>query len=104
MRQARATRRDGDSPVNGNIRTMGSASRSAPAAVHGSTVIPTPLATMYMGQRTLRLADGTLRYDSLGSWMGYKVDYDRTRPWLLATCLLALCALSLHYLQVILKR
>lgn len=51
----------------------------------------------------LQLADGVLAYDSLSSWMGYKVDYDWTRPWLLATCLLALFALSLHYLQAILK-
>jgi len=44
------------------------------------------------------LASGVLRYDSLASWMGYKVDYDWTRSWLLITCLIALLSLSLHYI------
>jgi len=45
----------------------------------------------------IRLDNGILRYESLTSWMGYKVDYDWTRPWLLATCLLGLASLMLHY-------
>lgn len=46
----------------------------------------------------LKLENGTLRYQKLSSWMGYKVDYDWTRPWLLATCVIAMLGLSLHYL------
>ncbi len=47
----------------------------------------------------IRLDSGILRYESLTSWMGYKVDYDWTRPWLLATCLIGLVSLSLYYLN-----
>ncbi len=43
------------------------------------------------------LAEGTLTYDALSTWMGYSVDYDWTRPWLMATCLVALFSLALHY-------
>lgn len=46
----------------------------------------------------IKLGKGILRYDSLSSWMGYSVDYDWTRPWLLATCVIAMLSLSLHYL------
>ena len=51
----------------------------------------------------INLNGGILRYESLTSWMGYKVDYDWTRPWLLATCLIALLSLSFHYLNGIRK-
>ncbi len=46
----------------------------------------------------IELADGVLRYRELATWMGYKVDYDWTRPWLLASTLVGLAALFLHYL------
>ncbi len=46
----------------------------------------------------ISLEGGILRYDTLTSWMGYKVDYDWTRPWLLATCLIAMISLSFHYI------
>ena len=46
----------------------------------------------------LQLDNGVLRYETLSSWMGYTVDYDWTRPWLLATCLIALLSIGLHYL------
>ena len=46
----------------------------------------------------LVLPRGILRYRGLSSWMGYKVDYDWTRPWLLASALVGLAALFLHYL------
>jgi len=48
---------------------------------------------------SVTLAAGVLRYDSLTGWMGYSVDYDWVRPWLLAACLMALLSLSLHYLS-----
>ena len=46
----------------------------------------------------LELDSGVLKYQGLSSWMGYEVDYDWTRPWLLATCLIALFNLFLHFL------
>ena len=40
---------------------------------------------------------GTLVYEGLSSWMGYRVSYDPTLPWLLASSLLAAAALAWHY-------
>jgi hypothetical protein len=48
---------------------------------------------------TLDLGTGTLRYDELRTWMGYRVAYDATLPWLLAAALLATFALAWHYVQ-----
>ncbi len=48
---------------------------------------------------TLDLGSGTLRYDGLRTWMGYRVSYDATLPWLLAAALLAAFALAWHYVQ-----
>jgi len=39
-----------------------------------------------------------LLYRELSTWMGYRVDYDWTRPWLLATALIGLGALFWHYI------
>jgi len=46
----------------------------------------------------LQLPGGTLRYLKLSTWMGYKVDYDWTRPWLLATALIGLLGLFVHFI------
>jgi len=46
----------------------------------------------------LTLPQGVLLYRELSTWMGYKVDYDWTRPWLLATVLIGLGALFWHYI------
>lgn len=43
------------------------------------------------------LPGGTLVYEGLRTWMGYRVAYDPTLPWLLAAALLAALALALHY-------
>jgi cytochrome c biogenesis protein len=51
----------------------------------------------------IELENGTLRYETLSSWMGYTVDYDWTRPWLLATCMIAMLSLSVHYLITIFR-
>lgn len=51
----------------------------------------------------LKLDNGTLRYEKLSSWMGYSVDYDWTRPWLLATCVIAMLGLSLHYVGLFIR-
>lgn len=50
------------------------------------------------GQR-VEIAGGTLVYERLGSWMGYRVTYDPTLPWLLAAALLAALSLAWHYTQ-----
>ncbi len=49
-----------------------------------------------MGEE-IKLTSGTLRYESLSSWMGYSIDYDWTRAWLLIACLITLLSLSWHY-------
>lgn len=42
---------------------------------------------------------GTLVYEGLRTWMGYRVAYDPTLPWLLAAALLAALSLGWHYLR-----
>jgi len=46
---------------------------------------------------TIRLADGTLVFDGLRAWMGYRVFYDWTLPWLLAACVVAVVSLAWHF-------
>ena len=48
------------------------------------------------GQR-LALPDGVLDYRGLSTWMGYKVSYDWTMPWLLAACCVAILAMGWHF-------
>ena len=43
------------------------------------------------------LAGGTLTYESLRTWMGYRVSYDPTLPWLFVAALLSVLALAWHY-------
>lgn len=45
------------------------------------------------------LADGTLTFEGLRSWMGYRVFYDWTLPWLLAACAVAAASLAVHFWQ-----
>lgn len=47
---------------------------------------------------SVQIAGGTLVYEGLRSWMGYRVYADWTLPWLLAASLLAALALGAHYL------
>jgi hypothetical protein len=42
---------------------------------------------------------GSLVYEGLRTWMGYRVSHDPTLPWLLAASLLAAFALAWHYAQ-----
>ena len=51
---------------------------------------------MIPGQ-SISLPGGELHYRGLTSWMGYKIDYDWTRPWLLATAIIGILALFVHY-------
>lgn len=53
-------------------------------------------AELQPGQR-MALTGGTLVYEGLRTWMGYRVAYDPTLPWLLAASLLAALSLALHY-------
>jgi len=46
----------------------------------------------------LSLPQSVLLYRELSTRMGYRVDYDWTRPWLLATVLIGLGALFWHYI------
>ena len=48
------------------------------------------------GER-MSLEGGTLVYEGLRTWMGYRITYDPTLPWLLASSLLAALALAWHY-------
>jgi cytochrome c biogenesis protein ResB len=48
-----------------------------------------------------RIDGGTLVYEGLRTWMGYRVSHDPTLPWLLAASLIAALSLALHYLQLI---
>jgi len=43
---------------------------------------------------------GSLVYEGLRTWMGYRVSHDPTLPWLLAASLLAALSLAWHYLRV----
>jgi cytochrome c biogenesis protein len=47
----------------------------------------------------VRLPGGSLSYEGLRTWMGYRITYDPTLPWLLATALFAVWALAWHYLR-----
>ncbi len=53
-------------------------------------------AELVPGQR-LTVAGGSLQYESLRSWMGYRVAYDPTLPWLLLAALSSALALATHY-------
>jgi cytochrome c biogenesis protein len=62
---------------------------------------------MWMGDRRaelkpgmgLDLPGGRLVYEGLRTWMGYRISYDPTLPWLLACALLAVWSLAWHYLR-----
>jgi hypothetical protein len=47
--------------------------------------------------QALAVPGGQLVYEGLRTWMGYRVAYDPTLPWLLAAALLSALALGGHY-------
>lgn len=47
--------------------------------------------------QAITVPGGQLVYEELRTWMGYRVAYDPTLPWLLVAALLAALALGLHY-------
>ncbi|MBF0309648.1 MAG: hypothetical protein HQL56_08990 [Magnetococcales bacterium] len=46
---------------------------------------------------SLTLPQGRLTFEGLTTWMGYRIHYDRTRSWLLATVLVGLAGLAWHF-------
>ena len=44
-----------------------------------------------------RLDGGSLRYDRLSNWMGYKLYYDPTLHWLFITAIIAVIGLAAHF-------
>lgn len=53
---------------------------------------------------TARVERGRLRFDALRSWMGYKVFYDPTLPWMLALALAGVIGLAWHYWRTLWSR
>jgi len=49
--------------------------------------------------QSLALKGGTLHYDQLSSWMGFKLFYDPTLPWLFVSAILTVLGLFIHYGQ-----
>jgi len=49
--------------------------------------------------QSIKLPGGTLQYQQLSSWMGFKVFYDPTLPWLFVSAILAVIGLMMHYWQ-----
>lgn len=47
---------------------------------------------------TIELPDGTLKFGGVTTWMGYKVFYDPTIPWLLAVSVIAVACISGHFI------
>jgi cytochrome c biogenesis protein len=45
----------------------------------------------------VQLTGGRLRYESLNSWIGYKIFYDPTLKWLFIAAILAVAGLARHY-------
>jgi cytochrome c biogenesis protein len=54
--------------------------------------------------KRLEIAGGRLTYEGVGTWMGYKVFYDWTLPWLLAACAVAGASLGAHFLLKFARR
>jgi cytochrome c biogenesis protein len=48
------------------------------------------------GERLI-LPDGTLEYRDLRTWMGYRIFYDWTIPWMLAACAMAVLSMGWHF-------
>jgi cytochrome c biogenesis protein len=51
---------------------------------------------MQPGER-IELRDGILEYRELRTWMGYRVFYDWTIPWMLAACAVAVISMAWHF-------
>ena len=76
-----------EKPLDLTVRVRGAAVRSS-IAPGGSIALP----------------GGTLVYEGLRTWMGYRVSHDPTLPWLLAASLLAALAMAWHYAAAFMRR
>ena len=47
----------------------------------------------------VKIGGGTLYYEGVRQWMGYKVVYDWTRPWMIAACLIAIAAMMFYFIS-----
>lgn len=47
----------------------------------------------------LALKGGSLRFEGARLWIGYRIDYQPLLPWMLATAVLGIAALSAHFLR-----
>lgn len=59
--------------------------------------------TLRPGQ-TASLAGGRLTYVRLGTWMGYRIIYDPTRPWLVGCVVVAVVSLLGFYGRIVFRR
>jgi len=50
---------------------------------------------------SVALAGGRLRFEALNLWMGYRISYDATRPWVAASAMAAVGFLSWHFWQTL---
>lgn len=81
----------------GTLVPPGKAVRLLPPADHHLVVRSGEMrAELRPGER-LELPEGTLVYRELRLWMGYRVFYDWTIPWLLATAVLGVAAMGWHF-------
>jgi len=46
---------------------------------------------------SVKIPGGTLRYERLSTWMGYKIFYDPTLHWLFATAIIGILGLFAHF-------
>lgn len=49
-----------------------------------------------MGER-VRVSGGSLRFDDVRMWMGYRITHDPTLPWLFSAALIAVLGLAWHF-------
>lgn len=47
--------------------------------------------------QSVRMAGGTLKYERLTTWMGYKLFYDPTLHWMFVTAIMAVFGLGAHF-------
>lgn len=77
----------------------------------GVMTIDSPLVVRVGAQRreirkgeSLMLAGGTLTYSQLDAWLGYRIVYDPTTNWIMATALLAIGSLIWFYMRRVFTR
>lgn len=82
-------------PTDGQLADLGAASLPHVLVVRHGDVRH----EMHPGD-AIALGDGVLRYNGLGTWLGYRVVFDPTPPWLVATVLLGVASLATFYARL----